>query len=304
MKEITNKDFEEFIRKNKDVAIENSKLSIGGKKEILEFQPEDFTPENYTVWSFQERGKWATHFLNANYRGNWAPQVPRNLILKYTKEGDTVLDQMSGSGTTMIECKLLGRNGIAVDVNPDAIMITKDRLNFELPKEFSKSTQKTFVGDARNLDAIKNDSVDLAATHPPYVSIISYSNNKVAGDLSSIRSVKEFLSEMKKVAAESFRVLKLGKYCAILMGDTRRRQHYIPIAFRVMKVFLDAGFVSKENIVKVQWNMKSTREKWTNSKYDFYLIAHENLFVFRKPDKDEKLSEIKESTAQALAETI
>ena len=54
-----------------------------------------------TVWSFPQRGKWATH--SAKYRGNWAPQIPSNLILLYSQEGDTVLDPMMGSGTTMIE---------------------------------------------------------------------------------------------------------------------------------------------------------------------------------------------------------
>mgnify|MGYP001591475146 CR=1 FL=1 len=63
--------------------------------------------ETTTVWSFPERGKWSTH--SAKYRGNCAPQIARNLILLYSQEGDTVLDPMVGSGTTMIEAKLLGR---------------------------------------------------------------------------------------------------------------------------------------------------------------------------------------------------
>ena len=45
-----------------------------------------FKEEATTVWSFPERGNWATH--KPNYRGNWAPQIPRNLIIKYTEEGD------------------------------------------------------------------------------------------------------------------------------------------------------------------------------------------------------------------------
>lgn len=295
MKEITNAEFKDFAKNHKTVTIEDVKMSIGESKEIKELQPKDFKPETYTVWSFEDRGSWATHYLNSKYRGNWAPQVPRNLILKYTKEGDTVLDPMIGSGTTMIECKLLGRNGIAVDVNPDAIMITKDRLNFNTLAKLSKTEIKTFIGDARNLDKIKNESVDLIVTHPPYVSIVSYSNNRVEGDLSRIRNVNEFIEEMKRFASECFRILKPGKHCAILIGDTRRHKHYIPVAVRVMQTFLDAGFILKENIIKLQWNMKSTRERWRGSKYDFYLIGHENLFVFRKPEKDEKINGFKES---------
>jgi DNA modification methylase len=294
MKEITFNDYKNFIKNHRKVMIEDVELEIGQPKKIQELQPKDFVPETSTVWSFPNRGNWTTHYLNSKYRGNWAPEIPRNLILKYTKEGDTVLDQMCGSGTTMIECKLLGRNGIAVDVNKEAIMITLDRLNFNTLAKLPSSKIRTFVGDARNLDKIEDNSIDLIATHPPYVSIIPYTNQRIEGDLSSIKNVGEFMEEMKKVAQECFRVLKPGKHCAILMGDTRRHQHYIPATFRLMQTFLDVGFILKEDIIKLQWKTKSTREKW-KGKYDFYLIAHEHLFVFRKPTKDEKTNDLKDS---------
>ena len=76
----------------------------------MTYQPEKFKLEDTTIWSFKERGNWATH--KGDYRGNCPPQVPRNLILKYTKEGDIVLDTFCGSGTTMIETKLLNRKGV------------------------------------------------------------------------------------------------------------------------------------------------------------------------------------------------
>lgn len=297
MKEITQKDYLEYVKNHKFATIENVKLEIGKKWKIKELQPKNFKLENTTVWSFPERGNWATHYLNSKYRGNWAPQVPRNLILKYTKEGEVVLDQMVGSGTTLIECKLLGRNGIGVDINPEAIMITIDRLNFNystLNPKFPKTIQKTYVGDARNLNLIDDESIDLIATHPPYVSIIPYTKKRIEGDLSNVHSIEQFIEEMKKVAKECFRVLKPGKHCAILMGDTRRHQHFIPVTTRVMQAFLEIGFILKEDIIKLQWKMKSTREKW-NGKYDFYLITHEHLFIFRKPEKNEKLNRFKES---------
>ncbi len=76
----------------------------------MKYQPEQFKLEDTTIWSFKERGNWATH--KGDYRGNCPPQVPRNLILKYTQEGDIILDTFCGSGTTMIEAKLLNRKGV------------------------------------------------------------------------------------------------------------------------------------------------------------------------------------------------
>jgi len=279
----------------KYTSIGDSKASA--KKRIQNIQPKEFEIECSTVWSFPKRGDWETH--KGDYRGNWAPQIPRNLILRYSEEGDTVLDQMVGGGTTLIECKLLGRNGIGIDINPDAIMITRDRLRFEsIDENFPKTEQKTYVGDARNLNLIEDESIDLIATHPPYLNIISYTQvRRVEGDLSSIHNLDEFIEKMKIVAQESYRVLKPGKYCAILIGDTRRHKHYVPLSTRVLQTFLGVGLILKEDIIKQQWNCKATgfwRKKSQES--NFLLIMHEHLYVFRKPEKGEKIKQFKDSS--------
>lgn len=68
------------------------------------------------------------------------------------------------------------------------------------------------------------------------------------------------------------------------MGDTRKKGHIIPLGFHVMKIFEKAGFRLKEIIIKQQHNCKATGYWKTNSiKYNFLLIAHEYLFVFKKP---------------------
>ncbi|MCZ7357832.1 MAG: DNA methyltransferase [Candidatus Methanoperedens sp.] len=113
--------------------------------------------------------------------------------------------------------------------------------------------------------------------------------------LSSVHSIAEFDREMRLVAGECMRVLKPNKHCAILIGDTRRNKHFVPITPRVLMSFLEAGFILREDIIKLQWKMKSTREKWFGKKYDFYLIGHEHLYVFRKPDKDERVTRFRES---------
>jgi len=65
-----------------------------------------------------------------------------------------------------------------------------------------------------------------------------------------VHNIAEFADEMKKVAVESMRVLKPGKHCAILMGDSRRNKHFIPITPRVLMSFLEAGFILREDIIK------------------------------------------------------
>lgn len=246
------------------------------KKEIT-WAPEDFELEMTSVWSFPMRGNWATH--DAKWRGNWSPYIPRNILLRYSKENDLVLDQFAGGGTTLVEAKLLNRDIIGVDVNDVALERCRDKVNFD--HEGANGKVYIHKGDARKLDFIKDESIDLICTHPPYANIIQYSED-IQEDLSHC-SVPEFIKEMKTVALECYRVLKKGSFCAILMGDTRQKGHVIPMSFEVMKVFEEAGFKTKEIIIKEQHNCKATGYWKTNSvKYNFLLLAHEYLFVFRK----------------------
>ena len=235
-----------------------------------------FELETNTVWSFPNRGKWATH--DANYRGNFSPYIAKNIILRYSKEHDLVLDQFVGGGTTLIECKLNNRNAIGMDINPTAVMLTKEKLLFPAPVE---PNIRVLQGNAAKLDAIVDSSVDLVCTYPPYADIIRYSED-IDGDL-SLLPILPFLAKIEAVAAECYRVLKKDKFCVIVMGDTRKNGMVQPLGFEVMQRFIAAGFRTKEIIIKEQHNCKATGYWKTNSeKYNFLLLAHEYVFVFKK----------------------
>lgn len=255
-------------------------------KKIKYYAPKNFREETTTVWSYRQRGDWATH--DGRYRGNWSPYIPRNVILRYSQPADIVLDYFVGGGTTAVEAKLLGRRCIAKDINPACVALTKENLNFNVPKTLMENNTifepKVYVGDARDLSEIGDNTIDLICAHPPYAGIINYSS-KVEGDLSML-SIDGFFREMKKVAKESYRILKPGKKCAILIGDTRKQKHVVPIGFQTINVFMDAGFKLKELVIKRQHNCKTTGF-WSEKsiKYNFLLLAHEYLPIFEKPSK-------------------
>jgi len=89
MKEVFWEDYERFLAEKGEICIEDVRIPLKGKKQVEVLNPPEFEVEETTVWSFPERGNWATH--QGNYRGNWAPQIPRNLILLYIEPGDWVL---------------------------------------------------------------------------------------------------------------------------------------------------------------------------------------------------------------------
>jgi len=252
------------------------KSLINNKQKAL--HTDSFGLECTTVWSFPERGSWATH--NASWRGNWAPEVVRNLILRYSKEGDHLLDCMVGGGTSAIEAKILNRHITCIDINEKAIDLTKKMLDFQVD---NNSKQRIIKCDARNMNFIKNDEIDFILTHPPYADIIKYSDENIIEDLSNIHNLEEFSDEIEKVAVELYRVLKKDHYCAILIGDTRRKGMYQPLAYKVMVRFMKQGFKLKEDIIKEQHNCKATGFWAQRSKnLNFLLIMHEHLFIFKK----------------------
>lgn len=226
------------------------------------------------MWSFPDRGKWATH--SGKYRGNWSPYVPRNLILRYTKPRDWILDQFMGSGTTLVESKLLNRNAIGMDINPNSIKVSKLNLRFQY-----KTDSMIYIkrGDAANLNFIKDAHIDFICTHPPYANIIRYSKD-IKGDI-SLLDEENFLKQIILVAQESYRVLKKGKYCAVMIGDMRKYGKIVPLGFQVMECFLKVGFISQEIIIKKQHNCHSTKY-WIGQSNNFLLLAHEYIFVFQK----------------------
>lgn len=289
---ITYRRLEGIIRKATGISISN----LGYVKKVKTLFPKDFKEETTTVWSFKSRGNWATH--SGEYRGNWSPYIPRNVIFKYSKPGELVLDYFCGAGTTAVEAKLLGRRCIALDINDNAVALAKRNVDFEIPSQgclFGKTYEpELFVGDAKDLSFLKTNSVDLICVHPPYADIIHYTENKV-GDL-SLLGKEDFLGEMTKVARESYRVLRPEKICAILVGDMRKHKHVIPLGFELINIYLNAGFRLKELIIKRQHNCKTTGFWYTNSiKYNFLLLGHEYLPIFEKPK--EKTIEVKEEFA-------
>ena len=184
---VTFRYIEKLITKSQGINISSFNVS----KKVKTLYPKGFKEEQTTVWSFKQRGNWATH--SGEYRGNWSPYIPRNVILKYSEPSELVLDYFCGAGTTAVECKLLGRKCIAFDINDKAIELAKKNLNFMVePQQLTLSEKKSHlnvyepelsVGDARDLSFLQDSSIDLICAHPPYANILHYTDTK-EGDLS------------------------------------------------------------------------------------------------------------------------
>jgi DNA modification methylase len=216
-----------------------------------------------SVWKFGSREKG---FGSHVFHGNCIPQVVRQCILRYSKEGDLILDSMSGSGTTPDVCKSLGRKCLAYDINP-------------MRKDIKKA-------DSAELPLI-NNKVSMIFIHLPYWNMIKYSNEKE--DLSR-KSLDGFYAKLYSIFAELKRVLKPGGYICVLVGDKIKNGKNLPLCFETYNI-MSKCFEYKDYAVKITINSNSVINKgrvvlaelaWNN----LLKPSHDILFVFQKKIND------------------
>lgn len=233
-----------------------------------------------SIWSFKKRGDWATH--SGQYMGNWPPQIARILISRYSEAGQLVVDPFLGGGTTMVEAMLLSRKFKGSDVSDWAIYSSKlqmsnlkkvDRKRF---KKYRSNGLK--VADVRQLNYLKNNSVDLFCTHPPYGYIKKYSSNE--DDLSSL-SIPLFLEALEESFATIIAKLKPGGYFAFMIGDIKKQGKTIPLHFYAEKICMELELELIEIAIKEQFN--GTVIKYYPPDETFSRIIHEYVYVYQKP---------------------
>ena len=104
-----------------------------------------------SLWIIPERDKTGKH--NGFYHGNFIPQIPRQLILRYTKSNDIVFDPFVGSGTTLLVSRNLGLNSVGTDISYKYIdREARRRLNMPIKTEKEEKTAKMALFSEEALD--------------------------------------------------------------------------------------------------------------------------------------------------------
>lgn len=242
-----------------------------------------------SLWIIDRRDSSGAH--NAGYWGNFIPQIPHQLLLRYTKKGDWVLDTFLGSGTTLIECKRLGRNGIGIELQPEVAALAAANVDKENDPHPGETVAEIVTGDCLEVDYAAalgrhgRKACQFVIMHPPYWDIIRFSADP--RDLSNAGGLDGFLAEMNRLAGKVYEVLEEGRYCALVIGDKYSAGEWIPLGFLTMNEYLKQGFHLKSIIVK---NFEETKGK-ANSKElwryralagGYYVFKHEYIFVFKK----------------------
>jgi len=239
-----------------------------------------------SLWLILERDKTGKH--DGFYHGNFVPQVPRQLILRYSKKNDIVFDPFVGSGTTAYEAESLGRHFIGVDIQSGLIEHIKDKVDnknyFSELLAADSTNSETLEKIKEILENHEKKNVQLAILHPPYTDIIKFSDLK--DDLSNVKSLKEFLEKFSAVVKNTVEVLEKGRYLAIVIGDKYTQGKWIPLGFYCLNEAQKLGLILKSIIVK---NMEGNRAKQNKEgiwRYralssDYYIFKHEYILIFK-----------------------
>ena len=247
-----------------------------------------------SLWLIGERDKSGAH--NNAYHGNFIPQIPNQMMRRFTRKGDVVLDTFLGHGTTLIESKRLGRHGIGIELIPEVARSAIQNIDRELLNN-GKVSAEVIVADSTTKEArqkvlnglskIGKKSIQLIVLHPPYHDIIKFSNKKE--DLCNAITVEQFTSKFGDVIENFSDLLDQNRYLAIVIGDKYTNGEWIPLGFYLMQETLKRGSGLKLKGILVK-NMANNRAKLNQEhlwRYralvgGFYIFKHEYILVFKK----------------------
>lgn len=238
-----------------------------------------------SLWMLDKRDTDGAH--SAWYWGNFIPQIPHQLMLRYTKKGEWVIDTFAGSGTTLLESQRLKRNCIGVELQPTVVRKTNSTLK-KGSQEFISALE---VGNSATIDfksLLKKHggrSAQLVIMHPPYHDIIKFSKKR--DDLSNAKSTKVFLEMFGKIVDNVSKALDKNRHLAVVIGDKYENGEWVPLGFMTMNEVLKRNFKLKSIVVKnfeQTLGKRNQKELWRYRALagGFYVFKHEYIFIFQK----------------------
>ncbi len=250
-----------------------------------------------SLWRIPERDRSGAHM--ADYHGNFVPQIPHQAMRRFTREGDLVIDPFLGSGTTLIECRRLGRHGIGVELKPDLAKLVRRRIESEANPHRVKT--RILTGDSSDLQtaprliagalkSLSRETAQLAILHPPYHSIINFSDSP--DDLSNCPDVETFLKKLGQVADVVTPFLESNHYLVLVIGDIYERGEWIPLGFYCMQEVAQRGYKLKSVVVKDMQGNRAKRNLEKIWRYralagGFYIFKHEYVMFFEKKNRQD-----------------
>jgi DNA modification methylase len=237
-----------------------------------------------TLWEYPSQDYGREPHGDKDYVGATPAWVIWQLLTRYTRTGDTILDPMCGSGTTIDVAHELQRKPVGFDLAPKRSDIRQ--------------------ADARQIP-LPDASVDFAFIDPPYSTHVDYSDDprcigkldaapEIGTDSASGKNQKSkmgtgenpYYAAMAQVIGELHRVLKNRRYMGLYVSDSfKKGKPFMPIGFELFSL-LRRHFKPIDIIAVVRHNRTLQRSHWHTAAVEgnYFLRGFNYLFIMKKED--------------------
>ncbi len=226
------------------------------------FKKPELTLQTTTLWDYPSQHYGADMQGDQAYIGATPSYVIWNLLTRYTKPRDLILDPMCGSGTTLDVARDLGRRAVGFDIAPYRPDILR--------------------ADARTLP-LASASVDFVFVDPPYSTHVDYSDDpRCIGKLDAREET--YFEAMEAAIDEMHRVLRPRRFMGLYVCDSfKKGAPFSPIGFRLFEQ-LARRFRPVDIVCVVRHNKSLKRRHWHTeaAKGNYFLRGFNYLFIMKK----------------------
>lgn len=219
------------------------------QKERSQVSKDEWREYTKTVWQ-------VANIADEQHPAVFPPEIPRRLIKLFSFYDEAVLDPFAGIGTTAKVALELGRRAVCVEQEPSYVA----RIWGACGKT-PKSRLDVRLGDARDLSGIKDNTIGVAVTSPPYWNKADYGSG--SANLGSLASYPSFIRALRPAFEEVFRVLAPGrKLCVVTANVNQHTEHGLltfPLATDIVMLLREIGFLLVNEII---WSKDGTGGKW------------------------------------------
>ena len=232
----------------------------------MNFKKPPLRPQVTTLWDYPSQHYGQGMQGSSAYKGATPSYIIWNLLQRYTKEKDLVVDPFCGSGTTLDVARDLNRRALGYDVHP--------------------TRSDIFRVDARKLPQELTGKVDFVFMDPPYSTHLDYGPDpRDIGKLDVADGV--YYAAMDRVFTEVHRILKRGAHIGLYVGDSFvKDKGFYPIGFELFALLrkhfepVDIIAVTRHNKTLEMGNYRKAADEG-----NFFLRGFNYLFILRKAQK-------------------
>jgi DNA modification methylase len=252
--------------------------SHNGLKEYKELVSDEFYNPG-----LRKKGKGASGVGRKYKYSEFSPLLARQILEYWSDENDLVIDPFAGRGTRVLMAKSMNRRSIACDISWEFASHVKEKSSKMGTLEDFDDSRYIYIPEVVHCDStnipLKDNVADFVYSCPPYWCIEKYESRN--GQLSDIDDYKVFLSKLKDVFKECYRVLKDGKFIVIVVQDFRLWRKFYAFGSHTSVLLEEAGFNLYDTVIRTYTT--NVAAKMPDAKAQKYNVKmHEYIIVARK----------------------